>query len=79
MTYGEFLRQWNDEVVRRFNWVSIISDPIVLWGFMLTLFVIVFILKRRHTRRMLKRWELQEEGFIEDWSGEDISERWTDR
>ena len=79
MTYGEFLRQWNDEIVRRFNWISIISDPIVLWGFMLTLFVIVFILKRRHTRRMLKRWELQEEGFIEDWSGEDISERWTDR
>jgi len=77
MTYREFLRQWNSEVVRRFNWVSIISDPFVLWGFMLALFVIVFLLKRRYTRRTMRQWELQEEALEEGWSGEDLTKRWS--
>ena len=77
MTYREFLRQWNDEVVRRFNWISIISDPFILWGLMLALFVVVFFLKRRHTRRTMQRWRTQEEDFGEEWSEEDHSEGWS--
>jgi hypothetical protein len=77
MTYREFLRHWQDEVVRRFNWISIVSDPIVLWTLMLSLFVLVFFLKRRHTRRTLKRWQLMEEGFDEGQYPEDSSWRWT--
>jgi hypothetical protein len=79
MTYREFIRQWNDEVIRRYNWFSIVSDPFVLWGFMLALFVIVFLLKRRNTRRMMRQWELQEETQEEGWSAEEMPERWTGR
>jgi hypothetical protein len=77
MTYREFCQQWNAEIVRRFNWISIISDPFVLWGFMLALFVIVFVLKKRHSRRTLRRWEMQEEGLGEGRFEEDRSEGWS--
>jgi hypothetical protein len=76
MTYGEFLRQWRTEVVRRFNWISIVSDPIVLWGLMLGLFVVVFVLKRRRARRTMRQWELTEAGLEEESHSEDASGRW---
>ena len=79
MTYREFLRQWNEEVVRRFNWISIISDPFILWGFMLALFVIVFILKRRRIRQTLRQWEALEEDFHGGHTPGDVSRRWDDR
>ena len=77
MTYREFLRQWNNEIVRRFNWVSIISDPLVLWGFMLALFITVFLLKWRHSRRTMRRWEMEEEGFGDERPEEDLAGRWS--
>ncbi len=78
MTYREFLHQWHREVVRRFNWISIISDPIVLWSFMLSLFVVVFLLKRHRSRRTLRQWELIEQDRDEGSHPEDASGRWTD-
>lgn len=77
VTYREFLQQWHNEVVRRFNWMSIISDPIVLWSFMLSLLVVVFFLKRHRARRTLKQWELVEHGLDEEPFPQDAPGRWT--
>jgi hypothetical protein len=77
MTYREFQLIWRDYVTRRFNWASALSNPLVLWLFIFSLFVLAFILKRRHTGKIMKRWELAEDGLEEPYGPPESEERWS--
>jgi len=76
MTQREFLLAWRDYVMGRFNWASILSHPFVLWMFILFLFVVGFVLKRRHTRKVMERWKLEEAGLGELSSSPGPDDRW---
>lgn len=76
MTRREFQLVWRNYVTRRFNWASILSNPFVLWMLMLSLFVLTFVLKRRHARKTMKRWELEESGLGGPSSSEQFDEGW---
>ncbi len=77
MTLSEFYLSWRDYVISRFDWASILSHPFVLWMLMFSLFVLVFILKRRRSRKIMERWRLEEAGLGEHHSLGDSGDRWS--
>ena len=77
ITYREFQLVWRGYVTRRFNWASTLSNPLVLWLFIFSLFVLAFILQRRHTGKIMKRWELAEDGLEEPYEPPESEERWS--
>ena len=77
MTQKEFQLAWQEYVNSRFNWASVLSQPFVFWMFMLFLFVLVFLLKRRHTRKIMERWRLEEAGLEEPYHPSESDERWS--
>ncbi|MFC1682921.1 peptidase MA family metallohydrolase [Candidatus Zixiibacteriota bacterium] len=79
LTYREFLMAWNDYVTRRYHWASVLSNPVILWLLILSLFLLAFALKRRHSRRVLRRWKMDEEVWSEPSESEGTEERWLAR
>jgi hypothetical protein len=77
LSQREFQMIWRDYVTTRFNWASTLSHPLVLWSLMLTLFVVAFFLKRRHTRKIMERWKVEEAGLGELSSLEERDRRWS--
>lgn len=65
VTLREFYLAWRNYVTKRFHWASAVSNPFVLWLLILSLFVVAFILKRKHTRKVMERWKLEESGWGE--------------
>jgi hypothetical protein len=79
VTYREFQLIWRDYVTRRFNWAAVVSNPLVLWTLMLALFLLAYFLKRRHTRRTMERWRLNEEGVDPSPLPDPFSHRWPEQ
>ncbi|KPL16413.1 MAG: hypothetical protein AMJ92_12870 [candidate division Zixibacteria bacterium SM23_81] len=75
ITEREFHLAWRDYVTRRFHWASALSNPFVLWMFIFSLFVLAFVLKRRHTRKVLDSWRLEESSW--GTSSDESGERWS--
>jgi hypothetical protein len=65
VTQREFQLAWRDYVIKRFHWASALSNPLVLWMLILSLLVVAFLLKRKHTRKILESWKLEESGWRE--------------
>jgi hypothetical protein len=77
MTQMEFQLAWQEYVMARFSWASILSHPFVLWMFMFSLFVLVFLVKRRRSRQIMERWRLEEVGLGEPYHHGESDERWS--
>jgi len=60
--YRDFQREFLDSVKARYRWISFLGDTFFFWLGLALLVVFVYLLKRRHTRRILKRWEDEEKG-----------------
>jgi len=77
LTYREFLLEWKDYVTSKYHWASVLSNPLILWLLILSLFLLAFVIKRRHARRVLRRWKMDEEVWSEPPEPEGPEERWS--
>lgn len=58
LSYEEFDRQFLSFLKRRYRWLSMLGEGFPLWSFLLLLFLIVYVIRNRKTRKkleMLKR------------------------
>ncbi len=55
ITLGQFEREWQDEVKRRYGWALLLSDTIVFWLLMAPVLVFLVLLRRRRDRQRLAR------------------------
>jgi hypothetical protein len=54
-------RRWKEELRRRFSWIPIVTSFFSLWFLATLLFLLSYWLKRRKTKLIREKWELEEE------------------
>lgn len=57
----EFERSWNDYVSGRFSLTALLVSPDSLWGYLVLLFLLVYVVVKVRNRAKLRRWELEEQ------------------
>jgi len=63
LDYLSFQKEFEDSVRKKYNWIAIFSDGIVLWTGLALLFVLLYFVKKIRTKKILKRWEREEKGL----------------
>lgn len=56
----EFERSWNDYVSGRFSLAALLVSPDSLWGYLVLLFLLVYVAVKLRNRAKLRRWEDEE-------------------
>ncbi len=64
--YLSFQMEFEKYIKEKYNWVSFFGDTFLLWIGLAFLMVFLYLLKRRHSRKTLKEWELEEQGIERD-------------
>ncbi|HEX9751488.1 MAG TPA: hypothetical protein VGB22_09430 [candidate division Zixibacteria bacterium] len=59
--YAGFEAEFDDYLRSRYNWAAFLGDTALLWIVLVAAFVILYLFKRRSSRRRLAEWERQEE------------------
>jgi hypothetical protein len=59
--YLTFQIEFETYMERKYNWISFFGDTFLLWVGLAFLIVIFYLVKKRHARRTLKKWELEEQ------------------
>jgi hypothetical protein len=59
--YLSFQLEFEKYVETKYNWLSLLGDTIVVWIGLAFLFVFLYFLKLRRTRKKLHEWKEQEE------------------
>lgn len=60
--YLAFQMEFEKYVQTKYNWVSFLGDTFLLWIGLAFLIVFLYLVKRRHSARTLKNWELEDQG-----------------
>ncbi len=55
LTLGQFEKEWQDEVKRRYGWALLLSDTLIFWLLMAPVLVFLVLLRRRRDRERLAR------------------------
>ena len=63
LDYLSFQKEFQGMVRKRYNWIAIFSDSIVLWTGLALLFVLLYFVKKVRTKKILQRWEREEKGL----------------
>ncbi len=63
LDYLSFQKEFEEMVRKKYNWVAIFSDSMVLWTGLALLFVLLYFIKKVRTKKILKRWEREEKGL----------------
>ena len=63
LDYLSFQKEFEEMVRKRYNWIAIFSDSIVLWTGLALLFVLLYFVKKVRTKKILQRWEREEKGL----------------
>ena len=74
--YFTFQLEFDSYIKSKYNWISFFGDTFLLWVGLAFLIVFLYLAKRRHTKKILKEWELEERGIkrmpegdtADDWS-----------
>jgi len=61
--YLSFQMEFEKYIQTKYNWVSFFGDTFLIWIGLAFLIVFLYLLKRRHTKKTLKEWELEEQGI----------------
>ena len=64
--YLSFQMEFEKYIKEKYNWVSFFGDTFLIWIGLAFLMVFLYLLKRRHSRKTLKEWELEEQGIEKD-------------
>ena len=68
--YLSFQMEFEKYIKAKYNWISFFGDTLLLWIGLAFLIVFLYFLKRRHTRKTLEEWEIEEQRIkrIDDFS-----------
>lgn len=58
--YRAFRAEFAAYLKERYNWASFLGDTVLLWIGLVVLFVLLYFIKRRRSRKRLEEWERQE-------------------
>lgn len=69
-TTGSDYRDFQDEflvyIKSRYQWISLLGDTFFLWVGLAFLIIFVYLLKKRHTKKILRRWDQEEKGSTDE-------------
>ena len=63
LEYEMFQKEFEQMVRKRYNWAAILTDGFVIWTGLALLFILLYLIKRRRNRRIIQRWEKEEQGL----------------
>jgi len=67
ITLGQFEREWQDEVRRRYGWALLLSDTLVFWLLMAPVLVFLVLIRRRRDRARLASLRASELPDLPAW------------
>lgn len=67
ITYGQFERDWQVEVRRRYGWAVLVSDTLVFWLLVLPMLMVLVLMRRRRDRDRLERLRAAEPPDLPAW------------
>ncbi len=74
--YLSFQLEFEKFIKGRYNWISFLGDTFLIWIGLAFFIVFLYLLKKRHTKKTLKEWELEEEGIkrLDEFSDDKTSD-----
>ncbi len=61
-----FQKEFEQYLKKRYQFIAILGDTLLFWFGLAFLLVLLYVMKKRRTKKILKRWEKEEEGFSTD-------------
>jgi hypothetical protein len=75
--YLTFQLEFDQYIKSKYNWISFFGDTYFLWVGLAFLIIFFYFAKKRHTRKILKEWELEERGIKRMPGGDAIGDEWS--
>ena len=63
LRHGEFEARWYTYVGSKYGWISLFTNSFYLWIGIALLFLLAFLLKKYRSRKIMERWETEDEGY----------------
>jgi hypothetical protein len=76
--YLTFQLDFDNYIKSRYNWVSFFGDTYLLWVGLAFLILFFYFAKKRHTKKILKEWELEERGIKRMPEGDIVDDEWSE-
>lgn len=64
--YTDFQEEFLAYIKGRYHWISLLGDTFFLWVGLAFLIIFIYLLKKRRMKKILKRWEKEEKGLIDE-------------
>ena len=64
--YIDFQMEFYDYIRTRYQWISLLGDTFFFWLSLAFLIILIYLVKKRHTKKTLKRWEEEEKGQVDE-------------
>lgn len=64
--YIDFQMEFYDYIRTRYQWINLLGDTYFFWLGLAFLIIVIYLLKKRHAKKILKRWEEEEKGTIDE-------------
>jgi len=64
--YSGFQKEFSDYIKKRYQFISFFGDTLLLWLGLAFLIILLYFMKKRSTKQILERWELEDRGIIKD-------------
>jgi hypothetical protein len=75
--YLTFQLEFDNYIKSKYNWISFLGDTYFLWVGLAFLIIFLYLAKKRHTKKILKEWELEERGIKRMPEGDAIDDEWS--
>ena len=72
--YLTFQMEFESYIKSKYNWISFLGDTFLLWVGLAFLIILFYLAKKRHTKKVLKKWELEERGIKGTPEGEALDD-----
>jgi hypothetical protein len=62
--YAGFQNEFSDYIKKRYQFISFFGDTFLLWLGLAFVIILLYFMKKRSTKKILERWELEDRGII---------------
>lgn len=62
--YSGFQKEFTDYIKKRYQFLSFFGDTILFWLGLAFVIIFLYFMKKRSTKKILERWELEDRGII---------------
>ena len=63
LTYGGFQKEFEASLKSKYNWLGILTDSGMWWTALALIFILLYLLKRRRSRKIIQQWEKEDRGL----------------